>query len=112
LHSCSESLAISAFIDLTNISKTQTKDLKEILRFIQERMSSIQIQMEDNHTRQIAIEAHNSSIQSTLTFLMNQIPSTNHDENTGHTLVTPITMATNKLSLTAIQWIILELLRI
>lgn len=42
--------------------------------------------MEDNHTCQAAMEAHNDFIQSTLTFLMNQIPSTNHDKNTGHPL--------------------------
>ena len=62
--------------------KPQTKDLEEILHSIQERLECIQVQMEDNHTCQTAMEAYNDSIQSTLTFPMNQISSTNHDENT------------------------------
>jgi len=64
--------------------KPQTKDLEEILQSIQERLSCIQVQMEDNHNRQAAMKTNNDSVQSTLTFLMNQIPSTHPDENTSH----------------------------
>ena len=71
--------------------KPQTKDLEEILQSIQECMSCIQ---EDNHTQQAAMETHNDFVQSTLTFLMNQIPSTHTDENTNHPLTTPNIIAT------------------
>jgi len=62
--------------------KLQAKDLEDILNSIQEHLSALQFQMDEQQTRHATMEARNDSIQSTLTLLLDHtIPPHNHQSS-------------------------------
>jgi len=56
-------------------TKPPSRDLEELLNTIHERLLVIQVQMDKNQNHQIAMEARNDSIQSSLNLLMDQASS-------------------------------------